>query len=76
MMLLGVVSGGGGGGGSSSSEWSKWGGGGGRFSMEERGVVELLPKGGLLPIMAGTCSFDKTEEERRVGGAGFIAEWC
>ena len=43
----GVASGGGGGGGSSSSECKRWGGGGGKFSIEERGVVELLPNGGL-----------------------------
>ena len=66
-------------------ECSKWGGGGGRFSIDERGVVELLPSGALLPAEAGLrpptmpgvgiCSFDMTDELRRAGGGGFI-ELC
>ena len=68
--------GGGGGGGSSSSEWSKCGGGGGKFSIEERGVVELLPNvvvaGSPDPPIMGIWSLEMTEELRLAGGAGFI----
>ena len=66
MTEVGAVSGGGGGGGSSSSECKRCGGGGGRCSRDERGVVELLL---LSPLGAWSL---RTEDVRRVGGAGFI----
>lgn len=71
MALFSVEGGGGGGGGSSSSECNKCGGGGGKFSIEDLGVVELLPPP-IFDGKGGACSLDMTDELRLVGGAGFI----